>query len=109
MPPGDLLFYNADLMPEFKGDLFLSTLWGEALIRIRFQDSANPNRVTGIERWFNTRIWRVGEQEPSVYGRLRGMTVGPDGAIYVGTSNRDTRRQPMPGDDKVLRIVPVKR
>jgi glucose/arabinose dehydrogenase len=109
VPPGDLLFYNADLMPEFKGDLFLSTLWGEALLRIRFQDSGNPNRVTGIERWFNTRIWRVGEQEPSVYGRLRGMTVGPDGAIYVGTSNRDTRRQPLPGDDKVLRIVAATR
>jgi quinoprotein glucose dehydrogenase len=108
LPPGDLTFYNADLMPALKGDLFLSTLWGEALVRIRFQDAANPNRVTAIERWFNTRIWRTGEAEPSVYGRLRGVTVGPDGAIYVGTSNRDTRRAPMPGDDKVLRIVPAK-
>lgn len=104
VPPGDLTFYNANLMPELRGDLFLSTLWGEALIRIRFQDAANPDRVTAIERWFNSRMWRTGEQTESVYGRLRAMTVGPDGALYVGTSNQDTRRKPFPGDDRVLRI-----
>jgi quinoprotein glucose dehydrogenase len=109
VPPGDLTFYGADLLPAFKGDLFLTTLWGEALIRIRFQDAASPNRVTAIERWFHTRMWRTGEQVESVYGRLRAMTVGPDGALYVGTSNRDTRRPPLPGDDRVLRITPAPR
>ena len=94
-------------MPELRGDLFFSTLMSEALIRIRFQDPADPNRVTAIERWFTTRIWRPGERGTSVYGRLRGMTVGPDGALYVGTSNHDTRREPFPGDDRVLRIVPA--
>ncbi len=109
VPPGDLTFYNASLMPELMGDLFLSSLWGEALIRIRFQDPANPDRVTAIERWFNTRMWRTGEQVASEYGRLRGMTVGPDGALYVGTSNQDTRRPPMPGDDRILKITPASR
>ena len=89
--------------------MFLSSLWGEALIRIRFQDPANPDRVTAIERWFNTRMWRTGEQVASEYGRLRGMTVGPDGALYVGTSNQDTRRPPMPGDDRILKITPASR
>lgn len=109
VPPGDLAFYDRDLMPELNGDLFFSTLMSEALIRIRFQDPADPDRVTAIERWFNTRIWRPGGRGVTVYGRLRGMTVGPDGALYVGTSNRDGRREPLPGDDRVLRIVPRER
>lgn len=100
--PGDLIFYDAALMPDFRGDLFFSTLRGESLIRMRFEDAANPNRVTAIERWFNTAV-----RGESVYGRLRGMTIGPDGALYVGTSNRDGRGQPRPGDDRVLRIRPA--
>jgi len=97
VPPGDLIFH--------RGDLFLSALWSQALIRIRFQDPADPNRVTGIERWFNTRIWRDGRLGESVYGRLRALAVGPDGALYLGTSNRDGRLEPGPDDDRVLRIV----
>jgi len=97
VPPGDLLFHN--------GDLFLSALWSEALIRIRFQDPADPNRVTGVERWFNSRVWRDGVASESVYGRLRALAIGPDGALYLGTTNRDGRIEPGPDDDRVLRIV----
>ncbi|HSA54985.1 MAG TPA: PQQ-dependent sugar dehydrogenase [Gemmatimonadaceae bacterium] len=100
-PPGDLVFYDAALLPALRGDLFLSTLRAEALIRIRFGDTSKPDRVTAIERWFNSA-----PRGMSVYGRLRGLTVGPDGALYVGTSNRDGRGQPRPGDDRVLRIGP---
>ncbi|HYN10752.1 MAG TPA: PQQ-dependent sugar dehydrogenase [Vicinamibacterales bacterium] len=100
-PPGALVFYDASLLPQLKGDLLYSSLAGQALLRIRFQDAANPNRITAIERWFNT-----GPRGASVYGRLRGMTVGPDGAVYVGTSNRDGRGAPRAGDDRILRIRP---
>lgn len=97
VPPGDLIFHN--------GDLFLSALWSEALIRIQFDDPADPNRVTGVERWFNTQVWRDGVLPESVYGRLRALAVGPDGALYLGTTNRDGRLEPRAGDDRVLRIV----
>jgi hypothetical protein len=30
---------------------------------------------------------------------------GPDGALYVATSNRDGRGDTRPGDDRILRIV----
>ena len=40
-----------------------------------------------------------------VYGRLRDVVSGPDGALYVATSNRDGRGRPRPGDDRILRIV----
>lgn len=41
----------------------------------------------------------------SEYGRLRAVTRGPDGALYVTTSNRDGRGQPKAGDDKVLKVT----
>ena len=39
------------------------------------------------------------------YGRLRDVAEGPDGALYILTSNRDGRGRPRPGDDWVLRIT----
>jgi quinoprotein glucose dehydrogenase len=100
-PPGDLTFYNGTLMPQFRGDLFYSSLAGQALLRIRFEDANSPNRPTSVERWFRADV-----RGQSTYGRLRGMTVGPDGALYVGTSNSD-RGGARPGDDKILRIAPA--
>lgn len=44
----------------------------------------------------------------SEYGRLRSVSVGPDGALYVLTSNQDGRGRPQEGDDKVIRIDSLK-
>ena len=108
-PPGDLIFYTGDLMPELKNDLFVSILGFQAqdrqtLMRIRFEDESDPTRPTALERWFND------EEGNSVYGRLRGLAVGTDGALYVGTSNHDGRQfverhRELP--DRILRITPA--
>ncbi len=39
-------------------------------------------------------------------GRLRDAVAGPDGCLYVLTSNRDTRGTPHTGDDQLLKLCP---
>jgi glucose/arabinose dehydrogenase len=41
------------------------------------------------------------------YGRLRDVVEGPDGALYVATSNRDQYGKPRPQDDRILRLTPL--
>ncbi len=41
------------------------------------------------------------------FGRLRAIAQGPDGALYLGTSNQDGRGDPEPGDDRIIRIEPT--
>ena len=91
--PSGASFARGGAMKAFGGDFFFATLRGERLIRVRF-DPADPRRVVETEELFL-----------EAYGRLRDVIFGPDGAMYVATSNRDGRGRPRPGDDRILRVV----
>ena len=62
------------------------------------------------------RLWRIplsdgeaGEPEALLhddYGRLRSVVTGPDGMLWITTSNRDGRGEFDDGDDRVLRLSP---
>jgi glucose/arabinose dehydrogenase len=93
--PSGASFSTGAALPSFRGDFFFTNLRGEVLIRVRM-DPQNPRRVLETEELFR-----------DVYGRLRDVVVGPDGALYVATSNRDGRGRPRPGDDRILRVVEV--
>lgn len=70
--------------------LFFAGLRGQAL----FEAVIGPNNtITEVIPHFQNR-----------FGRIRGATMGPDGMLYITTSNRDGRGIPKTGDDKIIRI-----
>jgi glucose/arabinose dehydrogenase len=40
------------------------------------------------------------------FGRLREVIVGPDNMLYITTSNRDGRGDPIPADDRIIKVDP---
>ena len=92
--PSGASFYTGQALAGFRDDLFFATLRGEHLHRVRF-DPANPSVVASDERLLEGR-----------FGRLRDVMTGPDGALYLITSNRDGRGTPADDDDRVIRLVP---
>lgn len=93
--PSGASFYRGTSIAGFRNNFFVGTLAGMSLLRVRF-DPADARRVTAQERLLQ-----------GLYGRLRDVVSGPDGALYVTTSNRDGRNTPVADDDRVLKIVAV--
>ncbi|WP_242822449.1 PQQ-dependent sugar dehydrogenase [Thermaerobacter marianensis] len=97
--PAGAAFYRGPVR-AWDGSLFFGTLGfqpdspGRHLHRVRLDPSGT--RVVEEEVLFKGQ-----------YGRIRAVQVGPDGCIYFGTSNRDGRGEPVPGDDRILRACPV--
>lgn len=82
--PGGLAYYD--------GRLFMPGLRGETLYEAVLADGQIIN-------------WR--EHFVGTYGRLRTVQVGPDGMLYLLTSNRDGRaNEVQPTDDRLIRVDP---
>ncbi|MFT4280084.1 PQQ-dependent sugar dehydrogenase [Microbacterium sp.] len=50
---------------------------------------------------------RQSEHYAGELGRLRDVTIGPDGAVWFLTNNTDGRGDPRRGDDRLLRVDPA--
>jgi glucose/arabinose dehydrogenase len=92
MPPGGAALYTGDAIPEWRGSLFIGTLGSRHLHRVEFA-ADNPARVVRHEVYLR-----------NTHGRLREVTMGPDGHLYVTTSNCDGRGDCGPRKDLVLRL-----
>lgn len=94
--PSGAAFYAGDAF-DFVGDLLFVTLGfspgggRRSLHRVRF--GADGTGVVEHDRYLTDE-----------FGRLRGIAVGPDGAVYLTTSNRDGRGDPASADDRILRL-----
>ncbi len=91
--PAGLAYYDASLIPGWRGSLLFTTLKEATLFRLTL--SPDGRSVTSQERLFENR-----------FGRLRDVLVGPDGSVYIATSNKDGRGTPIPTDDRIIRIRP---
>ena len=92
--PGGATFYGGDVFPQFTSDLFFAALKGEGIIRIVF-DPDNPSKIAQYEELAGIDV-----------GRIRDIAEGPDGYLYLLTSNTDGRGDPRNGDDSIYRLVP---
>ncbi len=91
--PSGSTFYDSENIPEWKNKYFVATLRGNHLRMLDLD--VQSNQVISSEALFSN------------FGRLRDASMGPDGNLYLLTSNRDGRGTPAENDDRILRIVPI--
>jgi glucose/arabinose dehydrogenase len=82
--PSGATFVTSTLITEWNGDMLFTCLRGVRLHRVRLAAPGSDTVVVSEPRVAGT------------YGRLRDVVVGPDGAVYMLTSNG--------GTDQVLRV-----
>ncbi|MFB5609896.1 MAG: PQQ-dependent sugar dehydrogenase [Nitrosarchaeum sp.] len=90
--PSGSVFYDSNKISEWFGKYFIATLRGNHL---RILDLDLENNLV-----ISSRTMLVEE-----YGRLRSVDIGPDGYLYILTSNQDGRGQPANNDDRILRVI----
>ena len=72
--------------------VFFTGLRGQSLYEVEINEDGSVVRMTVHLR--------------KDFGRLRALAEGPDGYMYITTSNTDGRGVPQVGDDKIIRISP---
>ena len=92
--PSGAAFYDSDEISEWYGKYFVATLRGNHL-RMLDVDLENNQVSSSTELFFEE------------FGRLRNAAMGPDGHLYIMTSNQDGRGSPSQNDDRIMRIVPL--
>jgi hypothetical protein len=92
VPPGDLTIYRGNQIPDWNGNVFLGTLGSEHLHRIVLDSNHN---VSKHEVYFEGQI-----------GRIRDVMTGPDGELYLTTSNCDSRGTCPSSGDAIMKVMP---
>lgn len=91
--PSEAVFYNSKSFPELQGNLLVACLRGEEILRI----TLDKQKVISQEVLFKNQ-----------FGRIRSLVVGPDGYLYLSTSNYDPPEgKGMPPFDMILRLRPT--
>ena len=74
--PSGMAFYAGDLLPAWRGNLFVGALAGQALVRLEL----DGEKITREERLLR-----------DLRERIRDVRQGPDGALWLLTDNSDGR------------------
>lgn len=86
--PGGIAFYSGDQL-EYKNKIILATLRGSNLYTLDIDENNLKSQKSIL----------------SGLGRIRDVMQGPDGYLYVITSNTDGKGFPAKSDDRLLRIL----
>ena len=86
--PGGIVFYYMDKI-KLENSLVLASLRASQLFNLEIDEGEVKSQTSIL----------------SGVGRIRDVTVGPDGYLYLITSNTDGKGFPDASDDKLLRIV----
>ncbi len=85
--PGGILFYSGNSL-DFESSFIMASMRAANLYQVNFEEglSSQKSILSGV-------------------GRVRDVVQGPDGSLYVITSNTDGKGFPDSMDDKLLRIL----
>lgn len=86
--PGGIVFYSGDKL-DLRGKLVMASLRSANLYKLDITEEGLLSQNSIL----------------SGMGRIRDVNQGPDGNLYVITSNTDGKGFPVEDDDKLLRIV----
>jgi len=92
--PAEARFYNGKAFPQLNNNLLVACLRGESILRIEMEQGKVIKQEVLLKKQ---------------YGRIRSLVVGPDGYIYISTSNLDLPESK--GErpyDMILRLRPSK-
>lgn len=85
-------------------------------------DDASPSGLTFVQGTFfmaglgGERLWEIHANDATTapeaafagtFGRIRDVTPGPDGSLWVLTNNTDGRGEPRENDDRILQVTLV--
>lgn len=79
-------------MAYLNGSLFFGALRGSALLEAKLKGESAT----------------ISEHFKNQFGRIRDVVLGPDGFLYITTSNRDGRGPLHDNDDKIIKVNPTK-
>ena len=87
LEPGGIIFYSGDKF-DIDNQMIFATQKATNLFKVQIKDDGvNLDRIL------------------SGVGRIRDVGQGPDGYVYIITTNTDGKAFPAPDDDKLLRIL----
>lgn len=90
--PGGMLFYTGTQLPQFTNTLLFAGLKGEGLYQVALKEN-DPGEVDTFQKIEGIDV-----------GRIRDVFQGPDGSLYIMTSNTDGRGKASAGDDKIYKL-----
>lgn len=104
-------WYGDDALPYLRNRFLFGGLRSRQLhvLTLLDQETEPPDDATAVygEDWYDDRYLAVRhELLVEEYGRIRHVAQGPEGAIYLLTSNRGGRAEPTEQDDIILRLDP---